>query len=319
MPSLLQGGYQKVECKTIDGITIRGWFYAVEGPSPAIIMTHGFNCVKEMLIPEVAEKFQSLGYNALIYDPRSIGDSDGSPRNQIDPHQQAEDLSDILTYVSTLPTVDATRLALWGMSFGATVSATAAAADRRIKAVVMVCPIFSFYQEDRRERALAQLIRDRQSQLRGNEPFTLPPFNSRGENPIGMAGSGGPGGLEAFDFMTAVIERGAPNFRNRITLQTYRKLALWRPAELLDLVGSTPVLMVVPELDNMSPAAEQKEAFARLPGPKRLVVVEGRGHLNVLSGDGSAELLRLQVEFIGAALDGGLYHVVIQLRSKPGP
>lgn len=46
-----------------------------------------------MLIPEVAEKFQSLGYNALIYDPRSIGDSDGSPRNQIDPHQQAEDLS----------------------------------------------------------------------------------------------------------------------------------------------------------------------------------------------------------------------------------
>lgn len=191
------------------------------------------------------------------------------------------------------------------MSFGATVSATAAAADRRIKAVVMVCPIFSFYQADKRERALAQLIRDRQSQLRGNEPFTLPPFNSRGENPIGMAGSGGPGGLEAFDFMTAVIERGAPNFRNRITLQTYRKLALWRPAELLDLVGSTPVLMVVPELDNMSPAAEQKEAFARLPGPKRLVVVEGRGHLNVLSGDGSAELLGAQVEFIGAALEGG--------------
>lgn len=41
MPSLPQGGYRKVECKTIDGITIRGWFYAVEGPSPAIIMTHG--------------------------------------------------------------------------------------------------------------------------------------------------------------------------------------------------------------------------------------------------------------------------------------
>lgn len=52
-----------------------------------------FNCVKEMLLPDVAEAFQSLGLNAFIYDPRSIGDSDGIPKNQIDPLQQVEDLS----------------------------------------------------------------------------------------------------------------------------------------------------------------------------------------------------------------------------------
>ena len=50
-------------------------------------------CVKEMLLPEIAERFQSVGYSALIYDPRSIGDSDGIPRNHIDPLQQAEDLA----------------------------------------------------------------------------------------------------------------------------------------------------------------------------------------------------------------------------------
>jgi alpha/beta superfamily hydrolase len=46
-----------------------------------------------MLLPMVAEKFQDSGYNALTYDPRSIGDSDGTPRNQIDPLKQAEDIS----------------------------------------------------------------------------------------------------------------------------------------------------------------------------------------------------------------------------------
>lgn len=46
-----------------------------------------------MLLPDLAATFQSQGYNALIYDPRSIGDSDGLPRNLIDPLQQAEDLA----------------------------------------------------------------------------------------------------------------------------------------------------------------------------------------------------------------------------------
>ncbi|KAH9226002.1 hypothetical protein K456DRAFT_1755088 [Colletotrichum gloeosporioides 23] len=278
---------EKVEYKTIDGVVLRGLFYAVgDGPAPAIIMTHGFNCLKEMLLPELAEWFQSLGFNTPIYDPRSIGDSEGLPRNHISPLQQAADLSDIVTHVASLPSVDARRIVLRGMSFGATVSACAAAVDRRVKALVMVCPIFSFIQPEKREKGFAQLIRDRQSQLRGNEPFSLPPFNSRGENPIGMAGSGGPGGMEAYNFMNA----------------TYHKLALFRPKELLDLVR-TPVQMIVPELDDISPAEEQEEAFGRFEGPKELYLANGKGHLTVLSGNGSKEIWQAMVNFIRHALD----------------
>lgn len=46
-----------------------------------------------MTLPEVAENFQSLGYNVLLYDARSIGASDGEPRNQPSPYQMAEDVS----------------------------------------------------------------------------------------------------------------------------------------------------------------------------------------------------------------------------------
>ena len=65
----------------------------------------------------------------------------------------------------------------------------------------MVCPLLSFVREDQREQASAQLMRDRQSQLQGNEPFSLQPYNIRGDNPIGMWGAGGAGGLEAHNLM----------------------------------------------------------------------------------------------------------------------
>ena len=41
----------------------------------------------------MAENFQSLGYNVLLYDARTVGASDGEPRNQLSPHQMAEDVS----------------------------------------------------------------------------------------------------------------------------------------------------------------------------------------------------------------------------------
>ena len=46
-----------------------------------------------MSLAETAEGFQSAGYNAILYDSRSIGGSGGFPRNQIDPLRMAEDIS----------------------------------------------------------------------------------------------------------------------------------------------------------------------------------------------------------------------------------
>ena len=182
-------------------------------------------------------------------------------------------------------------------------SAVAAAVDRRVAGLLMVCPIFSFIRADKRTSAFTQLMRDRQSQLRGNEPFTLQPFNSKGENPIGYAGSGGPGGREAFFLMRAAAERGHPNFRDRITLQSYHKMALFRPKEILEeMLEQVPSMMVVPELDNISPATEQYAAFELLKTPKRLYTARGKGHMSILSGEGSEEVRAAMLEFCDAAL-----------------
>ena len=44
-----------------------------------------------MFVPDVAEQYQLANITALIYDPRSLGLSDGTPRNNIDPIKQASD------------------------------------------------------------------------------------------------------------------------------------------------------------------------------------------------------------------------------------
>lgn len=297
--------YQAIECKTIDSTVISGWLYTVEGPAPAIIMSHGFNCVKSMTLPDVAEAFQSLGYNVLLYDGRSVGESGGHLSNLIDPLQMAEDLSDIYTYVAGLPSVDAQKIALWGISFGAVISACAAAIDRRPKALVMVCPLFSYVQPHRAERAYATLIKDRVSQLCGNQPYSLPVFTPRGENPLGMGGSGATGGLEAYNLMKQAAEAENPHFRDRVMFQTYHKLAMFRPKEYMDMIR-TPVLMVIPELDNISPPQEQREAFARIQSPKTEYCAKDKGHLNILTGEKSKELVTTMAEFLRVILEGSI-------------
>ena len=252
-----------------------------------------------MLLPEVAESFQHEGITALIYDPRSIGCSDGLPRNEIDPMKQVEDYSDALTFLSKHPLVDPSQIAFWGMSFSGSIAACAAALDKRAKLVIMVCPFVKFYTQEKKSKVLAKAMVDRASQAKGNPPFSVAPFNSRGDNPAGMAAGGG---IEAYEFMTNVKEHGAPNFENRTTIQSYYKIAMWQPWNLMQSINPTPVMMLVPENDAISKPDDQMQVFDKLEGPKRVFMAPEKGHLDVLSGPRSDEMMRQQVEFMDDVL-----------------
>lgn len=195
---------------------------------------------------------------------------------------------------------------LWGMSMGAALSGVAATIDTRITALVMVCPLFSYIRADKRRTLFPKLMKDRQSQLRGNAPLELPPFNGKGENPAGFGGSGGPGGREAALLMRSAIEHGHPTFRDRITLQSYHKLALFRPKELLRDLLRVPTLMVIPERDDISPPAEQREVFESLAGPKRLHWASGEGHMSILSAKDAVNIRKEMVSFFNSARGSGV-------------
>lgn len=256
-----------------------------------------------MLLPEVAEKFQTAGITALIYDPRSTGESDGLPRNEIDPVKQVGDYSDALTFLSKQPIVESSRIAFWGMSFSASVASCAAALDKRAKLLIVVCPTVTFFTDQKLPKVLNKAVMDRVSQLKGNPAFSVVPFTSTGENPAGMATGGG---RQAYEFMVNIKKHGAPNFENRTTIQSYYNMALWQPRPLFKYVAPTPVMVLIPEDDIISSPDDQRWMYDNFQGPKRLHIAHGKGHLNVLSGSSAVVYMQQQIDFMHDVFAGKL-------------
>ncbi|KAJ5940823.1 hypothetical protein N7516_000991 [Penicillium verrucosum] len=255
-----------------------------------------FNFTKEMFIAEIAEYFQQAGFTTLTYDPRSIGQSDGSPRNNIDPSRNAADYHDALSFLKTHPLVDPSCIAFWGFSFSGMVALTAAALDKRAKAVVAVCPLSVFeYPPEKWPGVLSKAMKDRESQLGGNKPFYIPMITDTGENPAGFGS-----GIDQEGFNLIIGAKSlVPNFELPTTLQSYYHIAAWQPLGLMPFVSPTPVMVVTPELDLVSPAIKQKNLiFDKFDGSKRHLVVPGKGHMDVLSGNDFGLVLDAQVEFL---------------------
>jgi pimeloyl-ACP methyl ester carboxylesterase len=247
-----------------------------------------------MFLPDVAEAFAQAGITALTLDPRGFGSSEGLPRQEANPHKQIEDLSDALTFLQRQPTVDPKRVAFWGFSFGAVVAANAVAVDKRAKGVISVCPLTDFSFGGKKAKVLAKAHKDRESQLEGNEPFTLPVLTEEGENPAGFGV-----GTAKEDFgLILGAEKTAPTYRNLTTLQTYYHISTWAPFELFSQISSSSVLMLTPQNDQISLASEQEKIFNLIPGAKLRHVEPGKGHMDILAGESFPKLMQIQIDFL---------------------
>ncbi|KAI0172778.1 DltD N-terminal domain protein [Hypoxylon sp. FL1284] len=302
---------EDVEFKTVDGITLRGRIYAAKERGPGVVMSPGFNAVKELAgVPAMAAAFQAAGITALVYDPRTVGLSDGEPRNDINPFREIDDLSDALTFLSAHARVDARRgVGLWGMSLGGATALCAAALDPRARFAVAAAPATEYAHDGGRlSGVLAKAARDRESRVKGNEPLYVPMLNAKGESPagfnLGMDREAGMRLLGMQDEGDALRAALAPNHVNRTTVGTYRNLLLWDPRHVWRYLDKTPVMFVVPENDHLIGRDAQLRHYELLPGPKRLHVQTGVGHMDVLEGPGQPLVHKLQIDFVWDALAG---------------
>ena len=260
-------------------------------------------------LPTTAAAFQAAGITALIYDPRGVGLSDGVPRNDINPFREVDDISDARTFLSSHPSVDPRQgVGLWGMSLGAAVAMVAAALDPRARFVIAVCPaIGSKPDMTKLPTVLAKAAKDRESRIKGNEPFYVPMLTMKGENPAGFNV-----GLEHEKLMRMLHWEDetdplrasvAPNHVNRTTVATYRNMLLWEPQHMWKYL-SQPILFLVPEHDQLVEKDTQLHHYESLTVPKRLHVQEGAAHMDILEGAAQAGVNGLQVEFVQDALNG---------------
>jgi len=116
---------------------LRGWLYRPRGraaAAPAVVMAHGYNCIKELYLDRYAAAIADAGHVVLAYDHRNFGDSDGEPRQELHPWMAGPRLRNAITFVQTLDGVDPERIGIWDTSYAGghvlVVAAIDAVADR---------------------------------------------------------------------------------------------------------------------------------------------------------------------------------------------
>jgi dienelactone hydrolase len=122
------------------------WLYPPDGipkPRPLIVMAHGLGANREMGLDRYARRFAAAGMGVLVFDYRHFGASQGTPRQLLNIGRQREDWRSAIAFARTLRGFDATRIALWGTSFGGGHVLAVAPDDDYIAAVVAQVPFTS--------------------------------------------------------------------------------------------------------------------------------------------------------------------------------
>ncbi|HOW81111.1 MAG TPA: alpha/beta fold hydrolase [Spirochaetota bacterium] len=124
------------------GDALKAWLYLPVGVSkpPLVVMAHGFGGQRWMRLPAYAEHFARMGMAVFLFDYRGFNDSEGEPRNYINPSRHLEDWDAAIAFVKTLDSVDGKRMALWGTSFSGGHVIVEAAKHPEVRAVVSQVP-----------------------------------------------------------------------------------------------------------------------------------------------------------------------------------
>ncbi|KAF5625209.1 alpha beta hydrolase superfamily hydrolase [Fusarium sp. NRRL 25303] len=276
----MSSGRRDVEFPTVDGLTLRGWFYTAngDGKHPCIIMANGLAGLKEQFCPNFAQRFQAAGYGVLLFDHRNWGASDGVPRSETNPIQTARDYSDAFDYVASLDEVDPSRIVYWGTSMCGGSVLHAAAFDKRIRAVISQVPS--------------------RQQLKAGKPAPLIKlFAETADESLQQDTKSLIHDENLCDFIKALDKDKLPWSPN-VTPQTLLNMIAFEPLAFMHRIAPTPLLLVSAENDMCAPTFTQLKAFALAYEPKKLAILKGSGHFDPYHGEIFEENVKAQLAYL---------------------
>ena len=107
---------------------------------PGVVVTGAWTTVKEQMPATYAEAMADRGHAVLAFDFRNWGESGGNERQLEDPTNKTQDIIAAANYLTTLPQVDADRIAGLGICASAGYMADAAVQSEDIQAIALVAP-----------------------------------------------------------------------------------------------------------------------------------------------------------------------------------
>jgi len=286
-----------VEFEGQGGVRLRGWFYRPSSAGvgrqqaavPGIVMVHGLSALKEMALDRFAEVFCEAGMAVLVYDHRCFGESDGEPRQIINPWAQARDFRHAIGWLARQPEVDPDRIGIWGSSYGGGEAIVVAACDERVKAAVANVPFAGYPDTDYHDTAPhCAAIRE---QLDDESGASLADIAQSSFGPVAVIcepASEAPVLLNQSESTEwfGQWESRAPRWVNSVTLENAAGTEpAWDPGACIAHVAPRALLLVVATDDRLAETSIARAAFERAGQPKECVLLEGH-HFVAYEGEG---------------------------------
>jgi pimeloyl-ACP methyl ester carboxylesterase len=232
------------------------------GPHPAVLLIHGFGATHDMALPNYERWFSDAGMAVVSFDYRFNGESPGEPRQLIRVRHLLADVEAALRFTRSLASVDPSRIALWGTSFGASHAMVTAAAHPEIVGVVLNCPMIDGLSAALRLgprhilKLLWPLTSDVLRSLIGAPPFYLPMVGEPGE--FALIASRG-----ATEGWYSLVPEGS-DWRNRCTAASAIDLPHYRAYRSASRVRC-PLLVCVSDNETLMDPSIAVRAAQRAP------------------------------------------------------
>ncbi|MCC7040611.1 MAG: alpha/beta hydrolase [Burkholderiales bacterium] len=279
--------HKKVSFKNRYGITLAADLYVpkrARGKLAALAVGGPFGAVKEQSSGLYAQTMAEREFITLAFDPSYTGESSGEPRNVASPDISVEDFSAAVDFLGLQPNVDRERIGVIGICGWGGMALSAAAVDKRIKAVVastmydMTRVMSRGYNDsmtlEQRAQTLEQLSQQRWKDAESGSPAYQPPYNE-------LKGGEAPFLVEYHDYYRT--PRGyhprAVNSGNAWTITTPLPFMNLPILTTIKEISPRPILLVHGEKAHSRYFSET--AYAAAAEPKELVIVPGAVHVDL--------------------------------------
>ncbi|KDR76793.1 hypothetical protein GALMADRAFT_139671 [Galerina marginata CBS 339.88] len=283
-----------------DGIYLDVWFYKPTGnaPYPVIVAGHGMTAVKEAGMSAFGERWATdAGFASLIFDYRFFGNSGGQPRNLLDLDKQLEDFRSVVQWARSQDIFLDTKIVVMGSALGSLNACRIALDDPAIAGVMAHSPMLDGYATVMAAGFNPRLVFwatiDQIRSMLGLSPLFIRAVGKEGQFALLNSPSSYPGFVKMFEH-SSVPFTDAPNL---VSPRVVFQMMGVRPGLSLKR-AKFPVLLVIPQEDDMIPLKVARDIAAQ--SPKIITVVESPGaHFDVMPGEMGYDVnIEAQIKFL---------------------
>jgi len=273
-----------------------GAFADENGRRPCVVLANGLGGTVDSGLLPFAERFAAAGIDALAFDYRHFGLSDGEPRQLLSISRQLEDYAAAISYVRSLENVDPDRIVVWGSSYAGGHVVAVAVADGHVVAAISQVPAMDgavallnlarYAGPGHLARCMLAGVRDVAASLRGRPPVMVPLVGAPGTI----------GAMTSPDAEPGYRAIAGPSWRNEMTARIFLRAGAYRPGLQADRLNC-PILVQIADRDAVAPVKAAQDAAWRATG-RAEVRTYPVGHFDIYLGAPFEQAIADQLRFL---------------------